>query len=531
MKIGEYEQMMAYLTRPGFKDGTEEIIAPSKSMQVDTTTKGIPLDGPLMPEPKPYTSEQFKLKADLYIKGALGGFDKGEMINLLQEQLDKVQASGTMEKEEAIKFIQERTKLLKDFIKENPGETLPSLETREEFSEGTPDIKQILRNMAEDRTYEPPINLAAKGRGLPPGFRKAKQELRKEIPDFDDLYNRNLTYRKKQKLKQKMIDNPEFKQTEMAKKAERRRIRRAGKLGDKTSLTPGEKLLNYKQSLITRQLNDKIKNNPDLILKNKNLMDQLSTTISKDGNIIKVKPNLSQLKERGIFEIEHQRDIYKEGKMKDFPYNRNLIMAPHNRAGGFKQMAESFIEKNPDSPKIDAILKKAEELKITLQPNVPQGTFKTKGIGYKQTPDAVQKFINVASSLTPNLVDEKIGVPEKNIGMIKKALGFKKLTNIPGVTTADKIDRPEKAKLLEKFRNFGKPISKIALRAVSPFIPIVGTAGTLMGMSDVAEASTFTKKPDELGIAYLAGPEVARNYGSFKESIRGKADETEEFVP
>lgn len=137
MKIGEYEQMMAYLTRPGFKDGTEEITAPSKSMQVDTTTKGIPLDGPLMPEPKPYTSEQFKLKADLYIKGALGGFDKGEMINLLQEQLDKVQASGTMEKEEAIKFIQERTKLLKDFIKENPGETLPSLETREEFSEGT----------------------------------------------------------------------------------------------------------------------------------------------------------------------------------------------------------------------------------------------------------------------------------------------------------------------------------------------------------------------------------------------------------
>ena len=140
MKIGEYEQMMAYLTRPGFKDGTEEITAPSKSMQVDTTTKGIPLDGPLMPEPKPYTSEQFKLKADLYIKGALGGFDKGQMINLLQEQLDKVQASGTMEKEEAIKFIQERTKLLKDFIKENPGETLPSLETREEFQGGT-DLK------------------------------------------------------------------------------------------------------------------------------------------------------------------------------------------------------------------------------------------------------------------------------------------------------------------------------------------------------------------------------------------------------
>ena len=319
---------------------------------------------------------------------------------------------------------------------------------RIEFQDGT-DIKTILKNMALDRTYIPPINLAAKGRGLPPGFIKAKQELRKEIPDFDDLYNRNLTYRKKQKLKQKMIDNPKFKQTEMAKKAERRRIRRAGKLGDKTSLTPDEKFLNYQQSLITRQLNDKIKQNPNLILKNPKLLDQLSTTISSDGNIIKVKPNLSQLKERGIFEIEHQRDIFKEGKMKDFPYNRNLIMAPHNRAGGFKQMAESYIEKNPDSPKIKNILEKAKELKITLQPTVPEGTFKTKGVGYKQIPDAVKKFVDVAKSKVPFIVDKNIGLPssEKNLKMTKKALGFKDIIDIAPL--------PGPLKLLKKFAGGG----------------------------------------------------------------------------
>ncbi len=113
MKIGEYEQMMSYLTRPGFKDGS-----------------------PLVPEPKPLTAEQFKSKADLYIKGALGGFDKGEMINLLQKQLDKVQESGTMSKEEAINFINERTQQLREFIKENPGETLPGLD-RENFRDGT----------------------------------------------------------------------------------------------------------------------------------------------------------------------------------------------------------------------------------------------------------------------------------------------------------------------------------------------------------------------------------------------------------
>ena len=173
--------------------------------------------------------------------------------------------------------------------------------------------------MALDRTYVPPINLATKGRGLPPGFRKAKQELREEIPDFDELYKRNITYRKKQKIKQKLKDDPEYKQTEMAKKAERRRRRRVAKVEDKVSLTPNEKFLNYQQSLITRQLNDKIKQNPDLILKNPKLIDQLSTTISPNGNIIKVKPNLSQLKERGLYEIDHQRDIFKEGKMKKPP--------------------------------------------------------------------------------------------------------------------------------------------------------------------------------------------------------------------
>ena len=38
-----------------------------------------------------------------------------------------------------------------------------------------------------------------------------------------------------------------------------------------------------------------------------------------------------------------------------------------------------------------------DELKITLQPDVPEGTFKTKGLGYKQIPDAVEKFKLVAT--------------------------------------------------------------------------------------------------------------------------------------
>ena len=45
---------------------------------------------------------------------------------------------------------------------------------------------------------------------------------------------------------------------------------------------------------------------------------------------------------------------------------------------------------------------------------------------------------------------------------------------------ASDIDRPESAKLRDAFKKFGKYakiIAKPVVRAVSPFVPIVGTAG------------------------------------------------------
>ena len=78
---------------------------------------------PIIPKPKPFTEEQFKLNTDRRIKGALGGFDKGEMVDLIQKNLNMLKESGVMEYDDAISFIKERTKELKEFIKENPGET------------------------------------------------------------------------------------------------------------------------------------------------------------------------------------------------------------------------------------------------------------------------------------------------------------------------------------------------------------------------------------------------------------------------
>ena len=256
----------------------------------------------------------------------------------------------------------------------------------------------IVRNMIQDTTYTPPVNINAREVGTIPNFQKAKELVKADVGEsFDVLYNRNVQKRKKIKR----AEDPEKRQRDLISKAERKSKRRVLKAdpSDPVKMTDREQALNFEQRKHNRDLNLKIRQNPDLILKDKSLMDKLSTTVSKDGNIIKVKPTLDDIKNRGIVEVEHQRDIFKKGKLKDLPYNRNFILGPYNREGGFKKMAETFIEKNPDANniKVKNIIKKAKELGVTLQPNVPKGTFPTKGIGYKQVGGPVEKFVNAAA--------------------------------------------------------------------------------------------------------------------------------------
>jgi hypothetical protein len=82
---------------------------------------------PNTPKPKPYTEEKFKKEADKYIKGYLGGFDQGEMNEFLKRSIQKVEDSGVMSSDEAKDFIKERAYYLREFAKDNPGETLPEL--------------------------------------------------------------------------------------------------------------------------------------------------------------------------------------------------------------------------------------------------------------------------------------------------------------------------------------------------------------------------------------------------------------------
>jgi len=423
MEINKFNQTMKYLTRPAERPAKTlyevgPLAPPDKELYevgpLAPPDKQLYEVGPLAPPDNlPVTTDlpeegmEFQSVIEGFGEGLdrnerqefeTGGFTKGKIIRPITPEEDEI-AKRLYGKSMSELSRVERERLRNRIIKRG----MVSDVTFEQFLDD-------FKNMAADPDYEPKFVKPAKGKGVSPQQKRARAEAKRTIEGFESKLLKNISRRKRVKLKTALEADPERKQKLMAKKGEKRRERRVEKLKDKSFLTKGERNLNFKQSLIIRQLNDKIKANPKLILDNKNLMDKLSTTVSNDGNIIKAKPTLYEIEKRGLFEIDHQRDIRKPGAMKDFPYNRNPILGPFNRSGGFKDMAEKFIEKNPDpnNPKVKKIIEKAKELKITLQPEVPKGTFKTKGIGYKQPGSAVGKFIDYAKSYLPELVDDKI---------------------------------------------------------------------------------------------------------------------------
>ena len=164
-------------------------------------------------------------------------------------------------------------------------------------------------------------------------------------------------------------------------------------------------------------------------------------------------------------------------------------------------MAEKFIENNTDSPKVKNILEKAEELKITLQPEVPEGTFKTKGLGFKQPTDPVEKFKLVATEVTPELADQKLGVPGygKDLEMAKRALGFagKKLS-IPvvaaltgySILNSGEVQAEEPIKYNDELGAFVDPVND---QKVSQSTMLDWAANNPMPTAAVASAPLLSK--------------------------------------
>ena len=121
MKLHQYNEMMAYLTRPKFQDG-----------------------GPVVPPKKPYTDTQFKKRVDILIQGIYGTGPeyKDLAVQEIQKELDKAEQEGVLSRQEGINFLRERKKYYDDYLNEQRKTTdgplsLPSIEERTELQGGS----------------------------------------------------------------------------------------------------------------------------------------------------------------------------------------------------------------------------------------------------------------------------------------------------------------------------------------------------------------------------------------------------------
>ena len=97
-KGGGREHFRATGGRVHLAEGSEDIVEPSKSMQVDTTTKGLDL----------FTIDNFKDKAEIYV-GALynGALPTADIKSALNKFTQKGIDDGTFSADDAIKIVQD----------------------------------------------------------------------------------------------------------------------------------------------------------------------------------------------------------------------------------------------------------------------------------------------------------------------------------------------------------------------------------------------------------------------------------------
>jgi hypothetical protein len=277
-----------------------------------------------------------------------------------------------------------------------------------------PEYEKILRNIVNDKTYKPPIDISAAGKGLTANYRQAKTNLKEEIPNLQTFITQSS--RKRKKLTR--AENPEKREMDLVSAQMRRDKRRFEEKG-KISLSERELDLNKQQRTVLKKVNEIINNNPNAILEDRELIDKISTRVDRDGNIYKSKIDLSNVldpkKDARFFNLSHGKRIQLGGELLNTPANR--FAAPFSLNQFFTPDAERFIEKNYNNPeaqsKIDDIVNKAKELKVTLRPDVPKGTFKNevgnpiRFIGYTENlGKPVEKIIDVVKTYTPKRLNK-----------------------------------------------------------------------------------------------------------------------------
>jgi hypothetical protein len=277
-----------------------------------------------------------------------------------------------------------------------------------------PEYEKILRNIVNDKTYKPPIDISAAGKGLTANYRQAKTNLKEEIPNLQTFIDQSSGKRKK--LKRASI--PEKREMDLISAQMRRDKRRFSEKG-KIGLSERELDLNRQQRTVLKKVNDIINSNPEAILEDKELLDKISTRVDREGNIYKAKIDLSAVidpkRDARFFNLSHGKRVQLGGELLNAPANR--FAAPFSINQFFVPDAEKFIEKNYNNPeaqtKINDIIEKAKELKVPLRPDVPKGVFKNEAgnpvrfIGYTENlGKPVEKIIDVVKTYTPKRLNK-----------------------------------------------------------------------------------------------------------------------------
>ena len=481
---------------------------------------------PIIPKPKPpkpYTVEQFKKSADTLLQGVYGTGKSSNafLVDLIQKELDKGIDEGVITMEEGIKFLKERKNYYDTELGKQEGEKkrMPpaygEVEERVNFldggdteynalvtkkyielggKEGTGmDIdkfaEEYFPKMADggrinfDEGTSKDFNRNPGGKNQFTGKMKSIEEIKNIIDNSPDNFTAK-DFRGEGKL-----NNPELGKDFKGKLLTRDDLQRAKEAGIEPKFK-GKRVFKPSSKLISnKKYNEFIKTaqgsmiNMDKVNNFGHFAPKLKTFLTSTANTGPIKASVNRAAQgydAKILEIaERQQQLVLE-KPKGF---EKLLDIENAKA---KKLSKDFNKLLP------------KELKGTLGYFTvsPQGEFKLKAVDRAKTFAGIsdkEKFYK--TDMTPSE---------------RKSFGKEQAS---------------------KFGKYVKPIGKVALRAVSPFVPVLGTAGMVMGGADVAKAADQGMKNEELGIAYLAGPEVAQNYKDLKARVKGKADETKTYVP
>ena len=259
--------------------------------------------------------------------------------------------------------------------------------------------------------------------------------------------------------------DPKIKQEALSKKYLRKNIRRAIKADAYKQLSASEKAkyLDFEKRLDT--IGNIIKENPNYILEDTEVMNKLSTAVDpKTGEIYKKSPSFTDIKNRRIWEVEHIDPVVQGQTKGRGSFLRNLQVLPESIHKNFKNNAETFLNNHYGDKKyqsqVDNIINKANELKVELR---VKGVGK---VGYKPT------FTNFADK-AEDVISTYVKNPEARKAYTNITGNILKPEVVPGETGFISTDL---------LKDVGKGVGIVA----KPVLKTIGSlpaAGTYAGMT------------------------------------------------